>query len=125
MREGVVNVLVKEHILELAFAFGPEAALPVIRRWVFESAEKHIPNGEVREIFVMLVTLVMDAVHFRTLEKITDPAGGSDVHVVEVFTEGSIEQAPGAGFDRKTEQEEVDGADHERVNDDLCRMLVE
>ena len=73
----------------------------------------------------MLSPLMMNPVHFRTLEKIADPAGSFDVHVVKVFTEGSIEQAPGPGFDRKTEQEEVDGPDHERVNDDLCRMLVE
>jgi hypothetical protein len=64
-------------------------------------------------------------VHLGTLEKIADPAGSLDVHVVKVFSEGSIEETPGSRFNGKTEKEIIDGSDDERVNDDLAWMLVE
>ena len=123
--EGVVDVPVEEHLFELSFAFGPEAAFPVIRRRVFESAEKHIPNGEVGEILVMFSTLMVNPVHLGTLEKKADPTGGFNVHVIKVSTKRSIDQAPSTGFDRKTEKKEIDGADHEGVDDDLAGVLVE
>jgi len=42
---GAVDVPVEEHLFELSFTLGPEAALPIIGGRVFESTEKHIPNG--------------------------------------------------------------------------------
>ena len=56
--------------------------------------------------------LVMDAVHLRALEEIADPSGSFDVHVIEVFTKGSVEQAPGSGFYRKTKQKKIDCPDN-------------
>tara|TARA_Y100000589_G_C27064873_1_gene592893 strand:+ start:476 stop:1015 length:540 start_codon:yes stop_codon:yes gene_type:complete len=123
--EGIVDVPVKEHLFEFSFALGPKAAFPVIGRRVFESAEEHIPNGKVGEILVMFSTLMVNPVHLGTLEKIADPTGSLDVHVVKVFTKRSIDQAPSTGFDRKTEKKKIDGADHEGIDDNLARMLVE
>jgi len=123
-RERIIDVLGKEHLLELPFPLGPEATFPVIGRRVFESPEEHIPNRKIGEILVMPTPLVMDAMHFRALEKIADPAGSPDVHMVKVFPKGSIEQAPGPSFYRKTEQEIIDCPDNQGIDDDLARVLV-
>ena len=56
------------------------------KKGVFESAEKHIPNGKVGEILVMFSTLMVNPVHLGTLKKIADPTGGFNVHVIKVFT---------------------------------------
>ena len=45
--------------------------------------------------------------------------------MIKVFTKRSIDQTPSTGFDRKTEKKKIDGADHEGVDDNLARMLVE
>ncbi len=115
----------QKHVLQLAFTLGPKATIALVGSRIVESTEEHIPNGQIGKVLVMFTALMMDAVHLGTLEKIADPTGSLDVHVVKVFTEGSIEKTPGSRFNGKTEKEIIDGTDDERVNDDLAWMLVE
>ena len=124
-RIRIVHIFMQKHVLQLTFPLGLESTIALIGRRIVESTEEHIPNGQIGKVLVMFTTLVMDAVHLGTLEKIADPAGSLDVHVIKVFTEGSIEKTPGSRLDRKTEKEIIDGPDDERVDDDLAWMLVE
>ena len=46
--------------------------------WIFIGPEQHVPPDNVSVIIFVPLMLMMNAVHLRTLKKITDPAGRPD-----------------------------------------------
>ena len=71
----VVNILKHQHIPELFFgSFGETAAIGELRR-VFIGAEQTIPQGNIREIVLVHVVLVMDGMKLGGLDKEPKPIG--------------------------------------------------
>lgn len=115
----VVNIFKHQHIPELFFRpFGETTAIGELRR-VFIGAEQTIPQGDIREIVLVHVVLVMNGMQFGGLNEESKPLGRPDVGMVEVFARGAEEVVPESPHHRTPQQR----IQHQRTEHGVAQYL--
>jgi hypothetical protein len=121
----LVNILEPRHSYKILF-FGIIEATGVIEvLGILVGPEHHVPPHDVAVIVQVTFVLVMDSVHFGTLEKVTNPSGGSDIRVIEKLTRCGAERINRTSLQTQSEQTVDQQAANDRVDEHLQRMLVE
>jgi hypothetical protein len=82
-----VDVAKGEHVLEAIFPPRFVTALAAKFCRVFEGAEEHVPNGQVGKVIGVMSKLMVNAMGFRSLEKVTEPSRRFDIPMIEEFAD--------------------------------------
>jgi len=119
-----VNVAKKQHVSESILAPTLVAALPLEFVWIFKCAKEHVPKWNVRKIIGVVTELMMDAVRFGPLKKVTNPRRRSDVPMVEEFPHRDENGVIAGGADGSAKQRIHNQAAKDGINQNFNRMLV-
>lgn len=115
----VVNIFKHQHIPELFFSpFWETTAIGELRR-VFIGTEQTIPQGDIREIVLVHVVLVMNGMKLGGLDKESKPFGRPDVGMVEVLARGAEEVVPESPH-QGTPQQRIQ---HQRAENGVAQYL--
>ena len=115
----VVNIFKHQHIPKFLFSpFGETTAVGKLRR-VFIGAEQTIPQGDIREIVLVHVVLVMNGMKLGGLDKESKPFGRPDVGMVEVLARGAEKVEPESPH-HGTSQQRIQ---HQRAENGIAQYL--
>ena len=101
-----------------------EAAIGDTIHRVLPGSEQEVPERQA-VVVGLVVPLVMDAVHFRTLDEDAQPARGIRVRVDVEVVGGSQEQANAHGFDIEAKDQEPGYRSDDRRHEGVERMHEE
>ena len=115
----VVNIFKQQHIPEFFFSpFWETTAVSELRR-VFIGTEQKIPQGDIREIVLVHVVLVMNGMKLGGLNKESKPFGRPDVGMVEVLARGAEKVEPESAH-HGTPQQRIQ---HQRAENGVAQYL--
>src|SRR5581483_4821705 len=120
-----MHILECEHRNESLFTSIVEPARARELARILVRSEQHIPPDEVAVVVSVASVLVMDAMHFRTLENQSNPSPGPDVRVIEKFAECRECGVDRSGTQIEPQQRVDDQRSENGVHDHFQRMLVE
>lgn len=80
-----MHIAVGQHVQQALFLVGIEAAGGLEQGWVFISTEEPVQEDDVTVIVLMAPVLMMNAVHFGSLEIVANPARRTYAGVLEKF----------------------------------------
>lgn len=105
-----------EHGNQLLFLRSIESTSAIELFWVLVCAEQHVPPCYVPIVVLMALVLVVDAMHFWSLKKITHPVRRLDIRVVEELSHCAAEGKYGSALKTKPQQ----AIDKQTANDRIC-----
>ena len=80
-----VDIPESEHVFKSFLTPGLEPAPSVELVWITESAEKDIPDREVREVARVMLKLMVNTMGFRALHEKSEPMRCFHIPVVKIF----------------------------------------
>lgn len=120
-----MNIPITQHINQPLFPFGCKAALAVPGVRVLIGAEEHIPPYDIAIVVLVTAELVVNPMHLWPLKYVADPAGRSDVGVVEELTNGSKEGVDSARFNGQAQKRVDEQTTDDGVHHHFAGVLVE